>query len=171
MNKYVKLKDGNLEFAPKNKGNILNYDKNEQLLLADGYKLYVPAGEYPGHLRYEISYEEHETTINEVVTVTQTEEEYQKEKKQERIEHIKSLQCTKRVFALMLQELGISYTQLKDLINSNEQAQLEWELCVELLRSNPMLDLMASQLGITSEQLDKLFLYANGEITIEEFKS
>lgn len=89
-----------------------------------------------------------------------------KEKKQE---YIQQLTCTKRVFALMLKELGVPYTSLKELIASNEDAQLEWDLCVELLRSNPMLDLMASKLGITSEQLDKLFLYANGEITKEEF--
>lgn len=95
-----------------------------------------------------------------------TEEEIEEQKK----EHIRSLTCTKRVFALMLQELGVDYlTQLKPLIESNPQAQLEWELCVELLRANPMLDLMANQLGITSEQLDRLFQYANGEITEEEF--
>lgn len=103
--------------------------------------------------------------------IEKSEEEKKQEEEQKRQEHIKSLQCTKRVFALMLQELGISYSQLKELVNSDEQAQLEWELCVELLRSNPMLDLMAGQLGITSEQLDKLFLYANKEISLEEFRS
>ena len=93
-------------------------------------------------------------------------EEEQKEK--ERIAH---LTCTKRVFALMLQELGITYTMLKELIATNEQAQLEWDLCVELERKNPLLDVMALQLGVTSEQLDGLFRYANGEITIEEFRA
>lgn len=101
-------------------------------------------------------------------TTVEIDENRPKELRHQEIQH---LTCTKRVFALMLQELGISYSQLKELINSNEQAQLEWELCVELLRSNPMLDLMANKLKITSEQLDKLFLYANKEITIEEFKS
>ena len=71
----------------------------------------------------------------------------------------------------MLQELGITYTMLKELIATNEQAQLEWDLCVELERKNPLLDVMALQLGITAEQLDGLFKYANGEITIEEFRS
>ena len=85
-------------------------------------------------------------------------------------ERIAMLTCTKRVFALMLQELGISYTMLKQLIATNEQAQLEWDLCVELQRSNPLLDVMAMQLGITAEQLDGLFRYANGEITIEQFR-
>ena len=92
------------------------------------------------------------------------------EKELEERERIAKLTCTKRVFALMLQELGITYTMLKQLIATNEQAQLEWDLCVELERQNPLLDVMAMQLGITSEQLDGLFRYANGEITIEQFR-
>lgn len=96
--------------------------------------------------------------------------EYEAKQAQKEKERIAKLTCTKRVFALMLQELGISYTMLKQLIATNEQAQLEWDLCVELQRSNPLLDVMALQLGITSEQLDGLFRYANGEITIEQFR-
>lgn len=96
---------------------------------------------------------------------------YAEEQAQKEKERIAKLTCTKRVFALMLQEFGISYTMLKELIATNEQAQLEWDLCVELERSNPLLDIMAAQLGITAEQLDGLFRYANGEITIEDFRS
>ena len=98
-------------------------------------------------------------------------EAYQEKKAQEEKERIAKLTCTKRVFALMLQELGITYTQLKTLISTNEQAQLEWDLCVELERANPLLDIMAGQMGITSEQLDGLFRYANGEIELEDFKA
>lgn len=90
---------------------------------------------------------------------------------QQERERIAKLKCTKRVFALMLQEVGISYlTALKPLIESNPQAQLEWELCVELERSNPLLDIMAAQLMITPEHLDLIFRYANGELTEEEFR-
>ena len=95
---------------------------------------------------------------------------YEQEQAEKEKERIGKLTCTKRVFALMLQELGITYTQLKELIATNEQAQLEWDLCVELERGNPLLDVMAFQLGITSAQLDGLFKYANGEITLEQFK-
>ena len=95
---------------------------------------------------------------------------YEAEQAQKEKERVSKLTCTKRVFALMLQELGITYTMLKQLIATNEQAQLEWDLCVELERKNPLLDVMALQLGVTSEQLDGLFKYANGEITIEQFK-
>jgi hypothetical protein len=91
-------------------------------------------------------------------------DEYKEHQEQKRKEHIQSLTCTKRDFALILQKYGISYSQLKELIATNDNAQLEWDLCTGLLRSNPLLDLMAGQLNITSEQLDNLFLYANGEL-------
>lgn len=96
---------------------------------------------------------------------------YEAEQEQKEKERIAMLSCTKRDFALMLQAMGVDYfTQLKPLIDSNAQARLEWELCERLYRFNPMIDLMAGQLGVTPEQLDGLFQYANGEITIEEFR-
>lgn len=99
-------------------------------------------------------------------------EAWEEKQAQAEKERIGNLTCTKRVFALMLQEMGVDYlTQLKPLIESNPQAQLEWELCIELERKNPLLDIMAMQLGITSQKLDALFKYANGEITIDEFKA
>lgn len=88
---------------------------------------------------------------------------YEEELLQKENEHISKLTVTKRVFALALQRFGITYTQLKELIATDEQAQLEWDLCVELERSNPLLDEMASRLDITSEQLDYIFKAANGE--------
>lgn len=98
--------------------------------------------------------------------------EYEAEQERKEKERIARLSCTKRDFALMLQEMGVDYfTQLKPLIDSNAQAQLEWELCERLYRFNPMIDLMAGQLGITPEMLDGLFLYANGEISASEFEA
>ncbi|MBQ8476146.1 hypothetical protein IJ531_03690 [bacterium] len=88
-------------------------------------------------------------------------EEIAQQKERERIGNLK---ITKRVFALALQNYGISYTQLKGLIATNEQAQLEWDLCVELERKNPLLDIMAAQLCISSETLDYIFKKANGEV-------
>ena len=117
--------------------------------------------------RQEYTDKEYVLDGDEYVLKDEVWEEKQAQKEKERIGN---LTCTKRVFALMLQELGIPYSQLKELIATNEQAQLEWDLCVELERNNPLLDIMALQLGITSEQLDGLFRYANGEITIEQFR-
>lgn len=95
---------------------------------------------------------------------------YEEEQKEKERERVNGLKCTKRVFALMLQQMGVDYlTMLKPLIESNPQAQLEWELCVELERGNPLIDVMAEQLGVSSDKLDALFKFANNEITQEEF--
>lgn len=92
------------------------------------------------------------------------------QKEQEEKERVQNLQCTKRVFVLMLEQLGLDYyEQILPLIQANRQAQLEWDLCVELQRKNPLLDVMGAQLGITPERIDNLFKYANGEITQQEF--
>lgn len=92
------------------------------------------------------------------------------EKDEKEKERISQLQCTKRVFILMLEQLGLDYyEQILPLIEANRQAKLEWELCVELQRANPLLDAMGTQLGITPDQIDNLFKFANGEITQGEF--
>lgn len=91
-------------------------------------------------------------------------ENYEKEKEQERRDYIDSLHCTKRVFALALKEFGITYSKLKELIATSEDAQLEWDLCVELQRSNPLLNTFGEILGITPEQIDLIFLFANGDV-------
>ena len=40
---------------------------------------------------------------------------------------------------------------------------------MELERSNPLLDILGAQLGISSTTIDKIFKYANGEIGKEDF--
>ena len=50
---------------------------------------------------------------------------YEEEQEQKEKERVKMLSCTKRDFVLLLQEYGVTYTQLKTLIASSEQAQLE----------------------------------------------
>jgi hypothetical protein len=70
----------------------------------------------------------------------------------------------------MLEQLGLDYfEQIEPVINANREAKLEWELCVQLQRKNPLLDQLAGQFGITPKQLDDLFKYANGEITQQQF--
>ena len=88
---------------------------------------------------------------------------------QRELDRVPNLRCTKRVLALILKELGVSYAKLQALIATNEDAQLEWDLCVELERSNPLLDILGAQLGISSTTIDKIFKYANGEIGKEDF--
>lgn len=95
---------------------------------------------------------------------------YDEQKAAREAERVSHLKCTKRVFVLMLEQMGLDYfEQIKPLINTNRQAEIEWDLCVELERANPLLDVMGAQLGVTPVQIDNLFKYANGEITQEEF--
>ena len=95
---------------------------------------------------------------------------YEKEEEEKEKERVSHLKCTKRVFVLMLEQLGLDYfLQIEPKILENRQAKLEWELCVELERSNPLLDSIGAELGITPKQIDDLFKYANGEITQEQF--
>lgn len=86
---------------------------------------------------------------------------YQEKQKKKEKERILSLTVTKRVFALALQEYGIGYNTLKQLIAQNEQAQLEWDLCERLYRNNPLIDIMAQQMGLSSEIIDYIFIKAN----------
>lgn len=95
---------------------------------------------------------------------------YDEQKAEREAERVSHLKCTKRVFVLMLEQMGLDYfEQIDPLIKANRQAELEWTLCVELERANPLLDVMGAQLGVAPSQIDNLFKYANGEITQEEF--
>ena len=107
--------------------------------------------------------------IDGVFTDITNTDEYRKKKEEEEKERVNNLRCTKRVLALVLKELGVSYANLQALISTNEDAQLEWDLCVELERSNPLLDILGAQLGISPTTIDKIFKYANGEIGKEDF--
>ena len=88
---------------------------------------------------------------------------YEEEKTNEEKKRIGKLTITKRVFALALEKFGVTYAQLKEVIMTDERAQLEWDLCVELERSNPLLDTMAAKVNISPQQLDYIFKAANGE--------
>lgn len=73
--KYVKLIEGNLEFAPKNKGSILNYDTNINLMLQDGYKPFYSIERPETNRMYHIEYEELKTRVKEVLVYDETQEE------------------------------------------------------------------------------------------------
>jgi hypothetical protein len=86
------------------------------------------------------------------------------EKQAKEKERIGNLTVTKRIFALALRDnFNIPYNELKRVIAQSDDAQLEWDLCVDLHRNNPLLDIMAGEMGITPKQLDFIFQKANGE--------
>ena len=89
--------------------------------------------------------------------------DYEEKQAQKERERIGNLQVTKRVFMLGLEQFGVTYTQLKALLATNERAQMEWDLCMELQRNNPLFDQLAAQFGLSSEILDYIFRKANSE--------
>ena len=102
---------------------------------------------------------------HKVIDIIDT-EEYEEIKRLKEKERIANLKCTKRVLVLMLEEIGKDYFKdILPLIEANRQAKLEWELCVELERKNPLLNIIGAKLDISPEQIDLLFKYANGEVS------
>lgn len=158
---YAKfINESKIELPPLNKENILNYYLCESELIKDGYKPFQE-GVKPENGDYTIRYEDIGDKIIEHIILPTKEELVEKER-----QRIQGLKCTKRVFVLILQQLGISYSLLKEKIAENEQAQIEWDLCVELERSNPFINIIAEQMGFNSEKVDEIFKIANGE-TVE----
>lgn len=105
--------------------------------------------------------------IDGVFTDITNTDEYKNKKEAEEKERISNLKCTKRVLVLILEQLGKNfYDDILPLIESNRQAKLEWDLCVELERSNPLIDIIGNQLGMSTDLIDNIFRYANGEILL-----
>ena len=89
----------------------------------------------------------------ELMTVEEKEE---KEAQKER-ERLNLLSMTKReMFLGLYQAKGITPDMLKAQI-TDPQALIEFEYANDYYRGNPLIDVIGSQLGFTSEQLDKFF--------------
>ena len=84
-------------------------------------------------------------------------------------ERVAMLKMTPRDFLLACtQKLGIEWSKLKELMDNNAQVANELKFCKHVYRGNPLLDQLAGQFGVTSEQLDNLFKVANGEVVATE---
>ena len=89
MKKYAKLNNGVLEFPPVNKGQIINYNLNEEMLVKDGYKEFIK-GETEINKSYTFSYMETQNQIIEIVNeVVIDNNEILKNANREKIEEIK----------------------------------------------------------------------------------
>lgn len=114
---------------------------------------------------YLVDKDRYKIVNHQVIDIIDT-EEYREIKRKEEKERVANLKCTKRVLVLMLEDIGKDYFKdILPLIEANRQAKLEWELCSVLERKNPLLDVIGKELDISSEQIDLLFKYANGEVS------
>ena len=81
----------------------------------------------------------------------------EEEKQEQRKEQIAKLSMTKReMFLGLYQAKGITPDMLKAQI-TDPQALIEFEYANDYYRGNPLIDVIGSQLGFTSEMLDKFF--------------
>lgn len=75
--------------------------------------------------------------------------------------------CTPRQFRLALITLGIDIAMVEQMLNNIQDptekqiALIEWEYALEIKRNHPLLGTFASQMGLTEQQLDQIFITAN----------
>jgi hypothetical protein len=156
MTKYVKLINNVLEYAPKNKGSILNYNLNVELMLADGYKPFVEVERPVTNRFYHIEYVETDV-ITETIVYDETQEEAEERIAQAERERIAMLSLTKReVFLALYKDKGLTPEDIRNQIQ-DVSALIEFDYATEYFRGNPLIDSIGAMLGYTSEQLDYLF--------------
>ena len=89
--------------------------------------------------------------------VKKSSSEYEAEQAQKERERLNLLSMTKReMFLGLYQAKGITPDMLKAQI-TDPQALIEFEYANDYYRGNPLIDVIGTQLGFTSEQLDKFF--------------
>ena len=72
-------------------------------------------------------------------------------------ERVAMLKMTPRDFLLAITNMGVKWTDIKALMDSNPQVAIELQFCNNVYRGNPLLGQLCGQFNVTSEQLDELF--------------
>lgn len=88
---------------------------------------------------------------------------YEQEEAERERQRIMELKMTPLDFLKALELLGITYEQVKAIMEANPLVEREMRYCSNVYRKHPMIEQFAQQYGITSEQLDYIFKKANGE--------
>ena len=92
---YVKLIDGIIQEAPKNKDNIINYNLDIEQMILDGYKLFVLAQIPQTNRIYHIEYTETADKIIEELIYDETQQEadirQRNEEIQEKLDYLHKL--------------------------------------------------------------------------------
>lgn len=89
---------------------------------------------------------------------------YEEDKKQKRHEYAMGLSMTPLDFLKAIEPYGITYETIKQLMDSDPLVERELRFCQNVYRKHPMIIQFAEQFGMTSDQLDELFIAANGDI-------
>lgn len=190
---YVKLVDGQPVEPPMNKGNIINYNMNVEALIADGYKILVPA-EVPPETEirmYHFEYEEKAETIDEIVVFDETQQEAEARKARVERERLDALSLTPAdVERALYKAKEMDFEDLKALIvtqlpNINIKAlSIEFRAkdfyrgaTIDVENPDPeateplkvrLIDTIGALLGYTSQDMDYLFEHKELPVPNEE---
>ena len=124
MNRYVKLENDELIDAPKNKGNIINYNLNIEQMILDGYKLFVPA-EIPQTNRiYHMEYTETKDEIIEELVYNETQQEADARQRNEDIDN-KVGELEQFAILEMVRGNDCNVLTIKSIINSLKDAKFD----------------------------------------------
>lgn len=129
--KYAKLIDeSNVEFAPKNKGAVVNYNMSDELMRADGYKPLseVALPEYTNRM-YHLEYLETPEEITERVVFDETQEEADERERQEEEDRVNMLTMTALDFLKLLYSLGLTRQQVRAYLDENPEIDDELTYC------------------------------------------
>lgn len=127
--RYAKLVDNVLEFPPKNKGSILNYDLNIELMRADGYKAFARVEPVETNRRNHIEYEEDEVEIREVRVYDETQEEADERERQAEEDRVNHLTMTALDFVTMLKEVGVTDEDIEEFLDNNLSIKHQLGFC------------------------------------------
>lgn len=94
----------------------------------------------------------------ELLAMGYTEEEKREQEQEEIRKKLPMMNMTKLDFVTSLESYNVTYEAIKVLLSKSPEAQKQWDLCERIYRFNELLEPMASQFGITPEQLDEIFI-------------
>ena len=170
MTDFVKLVDNRIERAPMNfttedGRTICNFNLSEELMRENGFKPLVKGTREPGK-EYEVSYEEQEDSIVEILTEIIPDPEEEARKERERLDMLKLTPSD--VERALYYGLGMDFDDLKAMIASVAPSVDLKGLAIEF-RANDfyrgakdksgqrLVDMIGLLLGLTTAELDYLF--------------
>lgn len=162
---YAKLFENKLMFAPQNKGPVLNYNTNVELMTQDGYKLFVPVEKPTTNRLYHVEYNETVEEIQEVIVYDETQEEANERERHEEDVRVANLTMTALDFIGILQQFGLTLIQVNEYLENHLELKTQLTYCQNVYCGvvQALCPLTAYDITITKEMVIHAFKVKNGE--------
>ena len=152
--------------AAQNKGAIINYNTNVELMIADGYKQYIETVRPITNRFYHIAYNETSDQIQEVIVYDETQEEADERIRQEEEMRIANLTMTALDFVGVLKTFGLTSQQIKTYLNEHIELDEQLKYCQNVYCGvvQNLCPLTVYGFEITKEMVIQAFKEKNGEL-------